>query len=76
MNRLRLFIRHPFTQSTNDLTICETNKIITYLIDYKKYPMDILPYKSISKSNNFKEIFEKNTGNQFTPDNFRNYRFS
>ena len=70
-SRLRLFIRQPFTQtkSKNGLT-----KIMTILDDYKKYPMDLLPYKSIDDAKDFKQIFEEKTNIQFTPENFRNYR--
>lgn len=70
-NKLRLFLRQPFTQtnSKNDLT-----KIMTILDKYKKHPMDILPYKSVGEAKDFRQIFEEKTNIPFTPENFRNYR--
>ena len=70
-NRIRLFIRQPFTETRSKN---ELNKVFSIIDNYKKYPLDILPYKSAGESSDFKSIFEKNTNIKFTPQNFRNYR--
>ena len=70
-NNIRLFIRQPFTETRSKN---ELNRIFSIIDKYKKYPLEILPYKSAGESSDFKSIFEKNTKIKFTPQNFRNYR--
>jgi len=72
-NKIRLFLRQPFTETNSKNEIL---KIMGILNDYKKYPMKILPYKSAGESEDFKSIFKNETGIPFTPENFRNYRLN
>ena len=68
---IKLFIRQPFTEtsSKNDL-----DKIMSFINTYKRHKLDVLPYKSVGESTDFKNIFENKTGIKFNPENFRNYR--
>ena len=70
-SKIRLFLRQPFTETTskNDLI-----KIMSSLNNYTKYPLDILPYKSVGESKDFNTVFEDTTHIKFTPENFRNFR--
>ena len=56
-NRIRLFIRQPFTETRSKN---ELNRVFSIIDNYKKYPLEILPYKSAGESSDFKSIFEKN----------------
>ena len=53
-NRIRLFIRQPFTETRSKN---ELNKVFSIIDNYKKYPLDILPYKSAGESSDFKSFF-------------------
>jgi hypothetical protein len=70
-NKIRLFVRQPFTETSSKNEIL---KIMGILNGYKKHSMEILPYNNPGESGDFKKIFETNTNIKFTPENFRNYR--
>jgi len=70
-NKIRLFLRQPFTETSSNNEIL---KIMNILNNYKKFSMNVLPYKCAGESTDFKTIFEEKTKNTFSPENFRNYR--
>ena len=72
LRKIRLFFRQPFTENKSNKEIIKLNKIFK---NYKKYPLDLLPYEN-NESSDFKKVFEEKTKIPFNPENFRNYRLN
>ena len=73
--RLRLFIRQPFTETgEKEALIIQGVLDVVHRIDGKPYKFQLLTAQSAQSSATFSRQFEKDTGQRFTPSNFRKHR--
>jgi carbamoyl-phosphate synthase large subunit len=76
-NRLRIFIRQPFTEtSEREAVIIQSVLDVLHQIDGKHHNLRFLTACEAQNSRTFQQKFEKDTGQEFTPENFRRDRLN
>ncbi|WP_221887931.1 glutamine-hydrolyzing carbamoyl-phosphate synthase small subunit [Chitinophaga polysaccharea] len=78
MHILNLFVRQPFSETSEEeqRVIQEVMDTLQLLDLGKPYKVRFLTDLEAANQLTFKQSFEKNTGIEFTPKNFRDYRLS
>jgi carbamoyl-phosphate synthase large subunit len=74
-SRISLFIRQPLTEtSEREAVIIQGVLDVLHRIDGTPYEFQFLTGHQAQNSRTFRRLFEKETGQQFTPENFRRGR--
>jgi len=75
--KVRLFIRQPFTEtSEKEARIIQSVLDVLHRMDRKPYKFQFLTAQSAQSTGTFRQQFERDTGQRFSPRNFRRHRLN